>query len=82
MRRRHQHHAVQAVNTSTAPVFPTAEIRVVTLCLAGTSTASVLSAADLNLASALAGVVALRHVNEPPLPAGDWQHYRSTCGYK
>ena len=46
------------------------------------SIASVLCAADLDFA--LAGVVALRHVNElllldePPLPAGDWQHDSGT----
>jgi hypothetical protein len=41
-----------------------------------TSTTSVLSASDL--APAFAGIVVLCHVNEPPLPAGDWQHDGST----
>ena len=99
VRRRHQHHAMEAVSTPAASVFLTTGLRVVTFwLLAGASisaaAASVflttgrgdgtfrlasasISAADLN--HALVGVVALRHVNEPPLPADDWQPYGSTC---
>ena len=45
---------------------------------ASTSAASLLAAADLDLTPALVDVVALRHVDEPPLPASDWQHDGST----
>ena len=87
VRRRHQHHAIEAVSTSTVSVLPAADLDLAP-ALAGvvalpvsTSTVSVLSAADLDFAPALAGIVALRHEsrrNEPPLPASDWHHDGST----
>ena len=79
VRRRHQHHAVEAVSNSTPSVFPTAELRVVSfhptrvVSFRPTRTVTFRLARVVTFRLArvvafhLARVVAFRRVDEPPL---------------